>query len=51
MKLVIYSIIGMILSTLAISNTLSQTSAGDSSLQAFLPRFEEGISGFICLYE
>jgi ketosteroid isomerase-like protein len=47
MKLVTYSIIGMLLSTLAIGVALSQTGAGDSSLRAFLPRFEEGTSRFI----
>jgi ketosteroid isomerase-like protein len=50
MKLVIGSILGMALSILAISNTLSQISAAggeDSSFQAFLPRFEEATSRFI----
>jgi ketosteroid isomerase-like protein len=47
MKLVTYSIIGMLLSTLAIGRALSQTGAGDSSLRAFLPRFEEGINRFV----
>jgi ketosteroid isomerase-like protein len=47
MKLVTYSIIGMLLCTLAIGGALSQTVAGDSSLRAFMPRFEEGINRFI----
>jgi ketosteroid isomerase-like protein len=47
MKFVTYSIIGMLLSPLVIGSALSQTSPGDSSLRAFLPRFEEGINRFI----
>jgi ketosteroid isomerase-like protein len=46
MKLMTYSIIGMLLCTLAIGSALSQT-GGDSSLRSFLPRFEEGTSRFI----
>jgi ketosteroid isomerase-like protein len=37
----------MLLCTLAIGGAVSQTGAGDSSLQSFLPRFEEGTSRFI----
>jgi ketosteroid isomerase-like protein len=47
MKLVTYSIIGMLFSTLAIGGALSQTGAGDSSLRSFLLRFEEGTGRFI----
>jgi ketosteroid isomerase-like protein len=47
MKLVTYSIIGMLFSTFAIGSALSQTGADDSSLRAFLPRFEEGTNRFI----
>lgn len=50
MRLIIWSIMGMLLSILAISSSLSQipaTKAGDSSLQAFLPQFEEATSRFI----
>jgi ketosteroid isomerase-like protein len=47
MKLVTYSFIGMALSIVAITATLSQTASSDSSLQSFLPRFEAGINDFI----
>ncbi|MDQ3252356.1 MAG: nuclear transport factor 2 family protein [Acidobacteriota bacterium] len=49
MKLVTCSVISTLLSILAIGSALSQVpaAAGDSSLQSFLPKFEEGISRFI----
>lgn len=50
MKLVSCSVIGTLLSILAIGSTLSQipaAAAGDPSLRSFLLQFEEGISRFI----
>ncbi|HXG67083.1 MAG TPA: hypothetical protein VNO70_18410, partial [Blastocatellia bacterium] len=49
MKLAIYSIIGALVSILAIGSALAQipAAAGDSSLRSFLSRFEEGINRFI----
>ena len=47
MKLVTYSIIGLLLCALAVGGALSQAGAGDSSLRSFLPRFEEGPDRFI----
>jgi ketosteroid isomerase-like protein len=50
MKFVTCSVIGILLSILAIGAALSQGPSAvvkDSSLRSFLPRFEEGISRFI----
>jgi ketosteroid isomerase-like protein len=50
MRLIIWSIIGMLLSLLVIESTLLQSPAStarDSSFQAFLPQFEEATSRFI----
>lgn len=49
MKLATCSVVCVLLSLLAVSGTRSQSTAavGDSSLQSFLPKFEEGISRFI----
>jgi ketosteroid isomerase-like protein len=46
-KLVTCSVIGVLLSILAIGRALSQNVVSDSSLRSFLPRFEEGINHFI----
>lgn len=50
MKLACCSVFGLLLSILATGSAILQgptATAGDSSLQAFLPQFEEGISRFI----
>jgi ketosteroid isomerase-like protein len=48
MKIVLCSLAGLLLSALVIDNARSQAgSAADPSFQAFLPKFEEGISRFI----
>jgi ketosteroid isomerase-like protein len=50
MKLVACSVIGLLVSIFAIGTAVTRSpaaAAGDSSLQSFLPQFEEGISRFI----
>jgi ketosteroid isomerase-like protein len=47
MKFATCSVIGILLSILAIGNVRSQITAVDSSLRSFLPQFEAGINGFI----